>query len=261
MHKKTIKMKKIILTLTLTFYALINLNAQSNKIDIGLFGLLNRNLSFSFEHTLSDYATFRMGASYMLTGELPWLDASKGLLDSSGTEGYLEIALNKLRISAYSFTPEFRFYPKGAAMTGLYIAPYLKYADYRFTSVYQSDVDYFDADSLFTAEDVVFDLSGHIRKAGAGLAIGYQWLISDAVSLDFCFFGPGFVYAFASSTVDAPKFPASRDIGEFTQEELSEIPDILGLIDVEQVTPTQAKGTWNKLLPIYRFNISIGFAF
>ncbi|PKP22177.1 MAG: hypothetical protein CVU05_04975 [Bacteroidetes bacterium HGW-Bacteroidetes-21] len=254
-------MRKTIQFLAICIISITSASAQSNKVDLGLTGLINRNLNFSYERKLSDKFSVKSGLGYMLPGKLPWLDYSKEFLNDNETEGYLVVALNNLRISAISITPEIRFFPKGNALKGLYLGPYAKYADYMFNSSYTSDVDYTDNGLPFTKKDVVFDLSGHIRKAGAGIVIGYQWIASETISFDLCLFGPGLVYAFATSTVDSPEFPSSRDIGEFTQEELSVIPNVLGTIEVEQTSRISAKGTWNQILPICRFNLSIGIAF
>lgn len=254
-------MKAIIIFLVLCLTVIIPVTAQNNKVDLGLTGLINRNLNFSYERKLSDKFSVKSGLGYMLPGKLPWLEQSKGLLGDNETEGYLMIALNNLRISAFSVTPEIRFFPKGNALKGFYIGPYAKYADYMFNSSYTADVDYSENSISYTKNDVVFDLSGHVRKAGGGIVMGFQWLASETVSFDLCLFGPGLVYAFATSTVDSPEFPSSRDIGEFTSEELSNIPEALGVIEVEQLSRVSAKGTWNSILPICRFNLSVGIAF
>lgn len=254
-------MKKAILVFAIALISVASVLAQKSIVDLGIIGLINRNLNFSFEQKLYDKFSVKCGLGYMLPGKLPWLGISKSFMGDNETEGYLEIALDNLRISAINLTPEIRFFPKGKALKGLYMGPYAKYADYMFKSSYTSDVDYTDNGSSYTKQDVVFELTGHLRKVGAGIVIGYQWIISEKFSVDLCLFGPGLVYAFASSTVDSPEFPSSRDIGEFTAEELSNIPDILGKIDVEQLSRTSAKGTWNRFLPVCRFNLSVGIVF
>ncbi|MFH2094917.1 MAG: DUF3575 domain-containing protein [Bacteroidota bacterium] len=254
-------MKKQVITLIILSLFIAGAKAQDNAVGIGLFGLMNRNLNLTFERKFSDKTSLKAGIGFMIPGKLPWLDISKNYMQDNETEGYLEIALDKLRISAISVTPEFRFYPGGSALKGFYLGPYLKYANYMFSSSYISDVDYVDNGLDYTQEDVVFELKGNVQKMGGGIMVGYQWIISEAVSIDWCLSGPGVVSAFASSTVEAPNFPASRHIGDFTEEELSNIPEVFGKIDVEQKSQTVAEGTWSRILPIYRFNISIGIAF
>jgi hypothetical protein len=254
-------MRTTLFLLMLTMVTTLSLQAQKLKADLGVFGLINRNVNVSLEYGLSDKFSVKGGLGYMLPGRLPWLDFSKDLLDDSETEGYLGIALDNLRISAISLSPEIRFFPGGQALKGLYLGAYGRMSNYMFSSSYTSDVDYTDGGQNFTKENVVFDLSGHLTKIGGGLSIGYQFFLWETISVDMNFFGAGLVYAYASSTVDSPEFPSSRGIGEFTAEELSIIPDILGVVDVEQLSNTSARGTWGRILPVYRANLSIGIAF
>ncbi len=65
-------------------------------------------------------------------------------------------------------TPEFRFYPKGRAIDGMYVAPYIRYQ--RF--------DYEDNDT-----------KGNYTNLGGGALMGRQWILDSGFTMDLFFGG------------------------------------------------------------------------
>lgn len=236
--------------------------AQNNAAGLGLFGLINRNINFTYEKKVFHEASIKLGFGVLIPGKLPHLNSVINVLSDDETEGYFKKALEEIRFSAYSFTPEIRLYPKKNTPNGFYIGPYARYARYIFKSSFNSDVDYTDEfGNSQTESEVVFDLKGRIQKIGVGISIGYQTIISEKFFVDFNLVGPGLMYVNAKSNVISPNFPSEESISEFVKNELDVIPDIFGDIDVEALSDIEAKGTWNRILPTYRCNISIGFVF
>ena len=254
-------MKKSFLIFFIALFSM-QLFSQDNSVEFGLFGLINRNMYFSYEKKLTEYASADIGFGYLLPGQLPHVNIAIGILQTAETEGFFEDALRNLKFSGVSFTPELHYYFAQDGCKGLYIGPYARYADYFYNSEYIADVDYTNNAGLSqTKKDVVFTLTGNYQTYGVGFVFGYKWLIADKYIIDWCIAGPGLLYASAKSNVVAPEFPPEEPIKDFVENELSVIPDFLGKIDVTEVSKIEAQGTWKKIYPNCRFNISIGYVF
>lgn len=254
-------MKKIFLVFSIIILS-VPVFSQDNSVEFGFFGLINRNIYVSYERKLTDYASAGIGFGYIIPGKLPHVNAAIGILSNVETEGYFEDALKNLKFSAFSITPELHYYFGKSGCKGLYIGPYARYADYFYHSQYTADVDYTNSSGLsLTKNEVVFTLTGNYQTFGAGIVFGYKWLIQDKFIIDWCIAGPGLLYATAKANVVAPDFPPEEPIKDFVENELNVIPDLLGKIDVTEVSKIEAQGTWKKIYPNCRFNISVGYLF
>src|SRR3989339_1558729 len=252
-------MNRILVALIFVIFA-IPVFSQDNSVEFGLFGLINRNLNFNYERKLTDYASANMGFGYLLPGAPPHVNTVLDILTDADTEGYVEDALRNMKFSAVSFTPELRYYFEKSGCKGLYFGGYAKYANYCYTSQYTSDVNYSNSSGQSqTKKDVVFTLSGKFHTLGAGLSLGYKWIIEEKFVVDWCIAAPGLIYGFSKANVVAPEFPPEESITDFVKNELDVIPDFLGKINVSEVSKIEAQGVWKKIYPTCRFNLSIGY--
>jgi len=83
---------------------------------------------------------------------------------------YMGLKLSDTRFSGFSVTPEYRYYPKGNALNGLYIGPFARYQNY----------------TLKADEN-----KGSYSSIGGGVLLGRQWTYGSGFVLDL-FFGPSF---------------------------------------------------------------------
>ena len=236
--------------------------SQDNSLEFGLFGLVNRNLFLNYERRLTDYASANIGIGYLIPGRLPHVNGALNILTDAETEGYVAEALRDMKFSGVSITPELHYYFGKNGCKGLYLGGYARYADYFYTSQYISDVDYTNSSGQSkTKENVVFTLTGNFQTLGVGLSLGYKWRIADKFVVNWCVAAPGLIYGFAKANVVAPEFPPEESINDFVENELDVLPDILGKIDVSEVSKIEAQGKWNKIYPTCRFNLSLGYVF
>jgi hypothetical protein len=94
-----------------------------------------------------------------------------------------DIQVQNIQIGNFALTPEFRYYFGKQALKGLYIAPYLRYANFKM----QAPVNY---TSLLTQKTANF--TGNISSFSGGLLIGDQFRLSKRLILDFWIIGGHF---------------------------------------------------------------------
>lgn len=134
---------------------------KQNLIKVNFLSPVVKTFNFQYEHAISEKKSLQLGIFY--TG-----------YSTSGTS-----------FSGFGITPEFRMYLAAGkiAPEGFYLAPFIRYQSF----------------TLKATED----FSGTEAKATMsafrpGFIVGYQWLFSDIVSLEF-FLGPS--YSFSSLKV------------------------------------------------------------
>ncbi len=143
-------MRKLLFVTVLFTVAYFKSYAQieKNAIKINPLSALLRTGSIFYEHKLSEKTSVQLGAAF--TG----------------------VKLSDTKFSGIALTPEFRFYPKQNALSGLYTAAFLRYQDYR-------------------VKDEESSAKGSYSSFGGGVLIGRQWVYGSAFTLDI-FFGPSF---------------------------------------------------------------------
>ncbi len=147
-------MKKILLLTAMVVSCLTKLQAQDsnsgtdakNTIKVNPLSLILRTGSVFYEHKLAENSSFQMGVAF--TG----------------------MKVGDVNFNGFALTPEYRFYPKKNALSGLYLAPYVKYQNYTLK-----------ADGS----------KGTYSSFGGGLLLGRQWVYKSDFTLDL-FFGPSY---------------------------------------------------------------------
>jgi hypothetical protein len=104
-------MKKILL-ITLAVFVFTNIKAQDakNTIKINPISALFRVGSIFYERKLNNNNSIQLGVAF--TG----------------------LKLDEVKFTGLALTPEYRFYLKQKAISGLYAAPFLKYQNYAVSS-------------------------------------------------------------------------------------------------------------------------------
>lgn len=140
-------MKKTILSILL-LSAIFSVKAQEamNAIKINPISAILRTGSIFYERKLNDGISAQLGLSI------------------SG------LKLDNVKYQGFSITPEVRFYMKKRAISGLYVAPYLRYQNYQLS-----------AD----------DKKGTLSSIGGGALVGRQWVFGSGFALDL-FLGPSY---------------------------------------------------------------------
>lgn len=98
----------------------------------------------------------------------------------------LERTIDKLRISNFAITPEYRFYFGKGYGRGFYIAPFYRFVKFKSNNIiitYQGDI-------LGNEESI--NLSGDLSSNTGGLLFGAQWAFGKNIILDWMILGPHF---------------------------------------------------------------------
>lgn len=152
-------------------------NMKKNILKVNLTAIFLKNYSVQYERVLSKSAGVALSFRTMPTTPVPF----KGVLVSlSDDDQDTKDVLDKLRLSNFAITPEFRWYPGSRGYgRGFYIAPYYRYAK-------------------FKSNDVVYDynnntesirLSGKFSSHSGGVMLGAQWFLGENISLDWWIIG------------------------------------------------------------------------
>lgn len=137
--------------------------AQQNAIKLNIFSLAVGTFNASFEHAINDNHTAQLGFYYL------------GYKTGSGTY--------KTSFSGIGITPEYRIY-FDEALSGWYIAPYLRYQNYTL----KQDYDDYDTNGNYIG---VATAKGTLQTFGGGVIAGHQWLLGEHFTIDM-FLGPGY---------------------------------------------------------------------
>jgi hypothetical protein len=205
-------MKKIFfISVIVTSSLLTNVFAQEadHVVKLNLFSLPLKNLSLQYEKPFADNFSFALGFNYRLPGALNRLD--------NIMSAQKENAQTSSRISGFGFTPELRIYFSGNAPTGFYVAPYLRYSNYKASveGVWEPD-----------NTGKVYPLVGNFNSFGGGAMIGAQWIIAGNLSIDWWILG-------AHYGVGNFSLSGEREDRAFNSEEISDIQKYV--VDVNEL--------------------------
>jgi hypothetical protein len=142
-------MKKILLILVAVLIVLPSfgqkeVSTEKNVLKVNTLSLFLGTGSIFYEHGFSDKISGQLGL------------------------GYLGYKAGGTKFSGLFLTPELRLFPKGNAIDGFYIAPYLRYQNLSLT---------------------VPDAKGTLSSMGGGLAFGRQWITKSGFTMDLFFGG------------------------------------------------------------------------
>ncbi|MEO1447988.1 MAG: DUF3575 domain-containing protein [Bacteroidota bacterium] len=247
-------MKNFIQTISFIFALTLSLplSAQQSSIKFIPGKILwgPRQLSFSFERAITD----KLSANFGFSGMIPINLTNGALTVDSTTFATDNFTIGDGSIGGMTITPALRFYPGGRAIRGFYIEPFLRYFRYalRGNGVYQD----------FVAGNSDVDVRYRFQGFGLGGALGYQWVISDVITIEWL---GGFGVAFSGINVRGDvSGPLENDVDQFIAD-LNE--QLEGLPVVNQVAQSNTGGTDIQIgipgitWPILRSSLAIGFAF
>ena len=178
--------------------------AQNHNLKLDLTALAMAELRLNYEYKHNENKSFVLMAGTMIPHKIPSLIYNTSMIeDEYGGDVNLQN-----RFSGYMVGGQFRFYVgESTVPAGFYVAPYLKFHRYSIkTSVLYEDnitesqyqalnedeqthAEYVSPDNYLYNSTGNFD--GSLRRIGGGLALGYQWHINDALTIDWTFIGIG----------------------------------------------------------------------
>ena len=161
-------------------------------------------------------------------------------------------------LGIFSLRAAYRHYTgKSGLPKGFYIAPYIRYQGISASADNRRTVD--EDFGSFTYDEN-YDVK--IHNMGAGLQLGYQFLISETITLDLFFFG----LEAGMGNVDANIYISEQDqvddIYNDVMDVINDLPSMWGdKIDVSAGNNNVSIKGNNIIYPMYRGGISLGIAF
>ncbi len=228
-----------LLIISMLFFVFKNGLTQDNIIKTSLSGFLIGDFNLSFERKTFDNQSvqFRLGHFY----------PTQGLLITEKTITPGEYTLQDSR-GALQTSLEYRWYTKKQGLSGFYLGPYIRY--------YGIKASYSDL-----VRSNIFQVEGSMNNIGAGVQLGYHFLINEIISIDISFFGAGIdrnslklVY-----TIDQPNFDYNVIVNDVSEvfEDVSYFEKRLK----NKVNPNNLTSRLPFLFPGLRASVSIGIAF
>lgn len=150
---------------------------KRNLLKVNLPGLVVKNYSLQYERVMGKATSLALSLRTMPTSSIPL----KGfILDLADNDPDTKDVLDKLRLSNFAITPEFRWYVgKRGYGRGFYIAPFYRYARFKSNDVV---VEYDNTESI--------TLKGEQSAHTGGLLFGAQWFLGKTICLDWWILGP-----------------------------------------------------------------------
>lgn len=216
-------------------------DAYKNSVKINLAAMVLNNVSVLYERNLNEHWSLQAGAGYRWGGDIPKVFGLGDLVLTGRSQG----------IRGFSITPEVRYYFNlcdcGKPNTGLYAGLYG-----RFTRLYG------DMDLHFWSESAYVDVAtiGSLREMGAGVQIGYQFVIKERFTVDLMFAGP-------RVSTNKIKFSIESDyldeVLPLIEEEINEKLEWLGMdpITIDPSADLEAKFNFH----YFRYAIGFGIRF
>ena len=161
---------------------------RRNIVKLNLPNLAYKNITLNYERILSNRTSASIHAGYIIPSAAPsFLTDALDINTTTSNE-----------FSGFTATGEYRIYgkKKGAAR-GLYYAPYLRYANYKYL---------FDE----TIDGNFSNIDARISTFGLGAQLGYQWVIKDRFVIDW-----GIVGAAAQRYNLSSTFTSTDDMVDF----------------------------------------------
>ena len=149
-------------------------------VKFNLSGVVIQSYTAQYERVLSRFGSITLSGSYTPNSTpLPFKDA---LLNQYGNNPDAKRAIETTLFSKRIGTLEYRFYPAGHAPTGWYIAPFVRFASMDISN----DYSYRSQDGILHQAH----LEAKFNAGGAGVLLGYQFLLGKHLGLDLWLLGP-----------------------------------------------------------------------
>ena len=236
-------MKKNITLIVLLSIGLSSISfAQKNIVKFRPLPLAWGSIDFSYERVLSEQSSVAAKIGFMIPLDFttPYNNYASQNSSSGNGSAYSGFTITKVGIGGFSFLPEYRFYTEKQAPNGFYVAPYLKFWRAAVSLTGKNDTT-----------SATYGMVGSLNIYGAGVGIGYQWIISDIVSIDWNFLGLGVdAYVLGLNFTGAD---ASGGADQIKQK----IPNSSLVISANSASLTLPPA----VLPAFKCNFSIGVKF
>lgn len=217
---------------------------KENILRVNVLGFTSGSIALQYERLITPKTSVALGMNIMPERSIPYFNYVRDIVKDKGAIDLLK----DVEMTAFSLTPEFRFYVGKEGLRGFYIAPFLRYDRFRVTL----PVDYIYQNRL---ESVT--VNGNVDGFSAGLSLGAQWKLSERLYLDCTFIGMS--YGFASGELSGRRPLSAEEQAEVRKAlDEAEIRKIDYTYNVhEQGVDVKLKGPWANA----KLSLAIGYRF
>lgn len=172
-----------------------SIDYKQHVFKLNLTSLAFRNISLQYEYILKPKLSVALGLRYMPKGKLPFSSSIINTIDDEDEDAEdIRGFIRDSRVGGFAVTPEFRYYLGRRRGKGVYLASFVRYERFDFTSNYLINND--DGSS----NNVAF--KGKNSSIGGGIMLGWQFNIGDYVTLDLWLLGSYYKYNNLSFSAD-----------------------------------------------------------
>lgn len=217
---------------------------SKNMVKWNVLGLTSSTISLQYERLIAPKTSIAANINIMPKRSIPFFGTVEDIVKDKGA---IDI-LKDVKMNAFSFTPEVRFYVGKQGMRGFYIAPFIRYdrfsIDIPVDYIYNNQIEY-------------VTINGSVDGFSGGLAFGAQWRLASQWYLDVTFVGAS--YGFASGELSG-----KRTLNADEQTEIRKALDDFELPVVDytynvhdQGVDVKIKGPWANA----KLAVAVGYRF
>lgn len=221
-----------------------NFSDDKNMVKWNVLGLTSSTISLQYERLIAPKTSIAANINIMPKRSIPFFGAVEDIVKDKGA---IDI-LKDVKMNAFSFMPEVRFYMGKEGMRGFYIAPFLRYdrfsVDIPVDYIYKEQIEY-------------VTINGNVDGFSGGLSFGAQWRLASQWYLDVTFVGLS--YGFASGELSGRR---ALDVEEQAEVRKAidevELPVVKYTYDVnDEGVDVKIKGPWANA----KLAVAIGYRF
>src|SRR6476620_3614668 len=133
-----------------------------NHIKLNLTAIPFNNYGVQYERVLKKRRSVALSVRFMPESKLPFLSAIKKAVADEDPE--LQRTVDRLRMSNFAITPEYRFYLGKGYGRGFYIAPFYRFSSFKTNNILIS----YDSDIILGNQETI-SLSGDLKSHTGGI--------------------------------------------------------------------------------------------
>ena len=217
---------------------------DKNMVKWNVLGLTSSTISLQYERLIAPKTSIAANINIMPKRSIPFFGTIENIVKDKGA---IDI-LKDVKMNAFSFTPEVRFYFGNEGMRGFYIAPFLRYD--RFSVDIPVDYIYKDQIEYVT-------INGNGDGFSGGLSFGAQWRLASQWYLDVTFVGLS--YGFASGELSGRRSLDAEEQAEVRKAiDEVELPVVKYTYNVnDEGVDVKIKGPWANA----KLAVAVGYRF
>lgn len=180
-------MKKVGIMLLMNLM-LFTVSAQKNsfKLNVGHQMFSSNVIAVNYERKIVDHFSINLRANFGSKKAIPYTTFYDGIAGSLLNSAGIYTNVFDTRFITYGGQLQFRYFPKGAALGGLYLAPYF---GYQHGKIQEFSFLFPDSNDPNINHDGT--VSAHFNFFGGGIGLGNQWVLGNGLTFDIMWVGLG----------------------------------------------------------------------